>query len=123
MSTNITSGVATTTGFVPTIWAQTALDVLRTNIVLAKRVARDYKFDDQQTQGKTINIPYPGKFTARKKAANTPATTQVPVGGTFIPVTLTEHSYVDFIIEDVAEAQSNAPLMMRLVKPAIIALA
>jgi hypothetical protein len=123
MSTNITGAVATTAGFVPTIWAQTALDVLRANIVLAKRVARDYKFDDQQTQGKTINIAYPGKFTARKKAANTPATTQVPAGGTFIPVTLSEHSYVDFIIEDVAEVQSNAPLMMRYVKPAIIALA
>lgn len=123
MSTNITGATAGAAGFVPTIWAQTAIDVLRAHIVLAKRVARDYKFEDQQTQGKTINIPYPGKFTAQKKAANTPATTQVPVGGTFIPVTLTEHSYVDFIIEDVAEVQSNAPLMMRYVKPAIIAIA
>jgi hypothetical protein len=123
MSTNITGAVATTSGFVPTIWAQMALDVLRANIVLAKRVARDYKFEDQQTQRKTINIPYPGKFTAQKKAANTPATTQVPAGGTFIPVTLTEHSYVDFIIEDVAETQANAPLMMRYVKPAVIAIA
>jgi hypothetical protein len=123
MSTNITGGVAASGGFVPTIWAQTALDVLRANIVLAKRVARDYKFEDQQTQGKTINIAYPGKFTAQKKAANTPATTQVPAGGTFIPVTLTEHSYVDFIIEDVAEVQANAPLMQRYVKPAMIAIA
>jgi len=123
MSTNITGGVATTAGFVPTIWAQTALDVLRSNIVLAKRVARDYKFEDQQSQGKTINIPYPGRFTAQKKSANTPATTQVPAGGTFFPVTLTEHSYVDFIIEDVAEAQANAPLMNRYIKPAMIAIA
>jgi hypothetical protein len=123
MSTNITGGVATTAGFVPTIWAQSALDVLRANIILAKRVARDYKFNDEQTQGKTINIPYPGKFTAQKKSANTPANTQVPVGGTTYPVVLSEHSYVDFIVEDVAEAQANAPLMQRYIKPAIIAIA
>ncbi|HLM58180.1 MAG TPA: P22 phage major capsid protein family protein [Pyrinomonadaceae bacterium] len=123
MSTNITGGVAGDAGFVPTVWAQNALDVLRGNIVLAKRVARDYKFNDQQSQGKTINIPYPGRFTARKKAANTPATTQVPQGGQFFPVTLSEHIYVDFIVEDVAEAQANAPLMQRYIKPAMIAIA
>ena len=123
MSTNITGAVATTGGFIPTIWAQTALDVLRANIVLAKRVARDYKFNDEQSQGKTINIPYPGKFTALKKQANTPASTQTPVGGNFVPVTLSEHAYVDFIVEDVAEAQANAPLMARYVKPAVIAIA
>lgn len=123
MSTNITGAVAGTAGFIPSVWANTALDVLRSNIVLAKRVARDWKFNDQQSQGKTINIPYPGKFTAQKKAPNTPATTQTPTGGTTIPVTLSEHAYVDFIVEDVAEAQSNGQLMMRYVKPAIIAIA
>jgi hypothetical protein len=123
MSTNITGGVATTAGFVPTIWAQRALDVLRANLVLCKRVARDYKFNDEQSQGKVINIPYPGKFTMQKKSANTPATTQVPVGGTTFPVTLSEHGYVDFIVEDVAEAQANAPLMDRYINPAMIAIA
>lgn len=123
MSTNVTSTTATTAGFIPTVWAQHALDVLRANIVLAKRVARDYKFNDEQSQGKTINIPYPGRFTAQKKAANTPATTQVPQGGQFFPVTLSEHAYVDFIVEDVAEAQSNAPLLNRYISPAMIAIA
>lgn len=123
MSTNITGAVATTAGFIPTIWAQTALDVLRSQIVLAKRVARDYKFTDQQSQGKTINVPYPGKFTAQKKTANTPASTQTPQGGATVPVTLSEHSYVDFIVEDVAEAQSNGQLMQRYIKPAITAIA
>ena len=96
--------------------------MLRSVIVLAKIVARDYRFEPGWV-GKTLNIPYPGAMTAQDKAANTPATTQVPVGGATIPLTLNKHKYVDFIIEDVAEAQSNGMLMMRYVKPAAIALA
>jgi hypothetical protein len=122
MSANITRDVAETSGFIPETWANKALDILRANIALAKIIARDVDFEPQP-QGKTLNIPYPGTFTAQKKSPNTPATTQVPVGGTSIPVTLSELAYVDFIVEDFARVQANDELLTRWVEPAAVAIA
>jgi hypothetical protein len=55
--------------FIPQIWANTALEVLRNKVVLAKLVTRDSDIAAFQV-GDTLNIPYPGTFTANDKAAN-----------------------------------------------------
>lgn len=123
MSANITGAVAETSGFIPEVWAQGALDVLKANIVLTKRVARDYKFDDAQTQGKTINVGYPGTMTMRKKLPGQAAQLQTPQGGGTVPVVLDNHGYIDFLVEDVAEAQSNGQLLNRYLKSAAIGMA
>lgn len=119
---DITRTLADTSGFIPEAWAQRALDVLRANIVLAKRVQRDTSYEPGW-KGKQLNIAYPGTFTAQSKTENTPATVQVPAGGATVAVTLTNHKYVDFIVEDYAQAQANSNLLDRFVQPAAIALA
>jgi hypothetical protein len=119
---NITTSIADTAGFIPQVWAQRALDVLKGNLVLARLVTRDSDMEPGWV-GKTLNIPYPGKFTAQDKAADTVAAVQVPTGGATVSVTLNKHKYVDFIIEDVAQAQSNQMLMDRYVVPAALAIA
>lgn len=118
---NITPSIAETAGFVPQVWAQRALDVLKGNLVLARLITRDSDFEPGWV-GKTLNIPYPGKFTAQDKAADAQATVQVPTGGATVAVTLNKHKYVDFIIEDVAQAQSHQRLMDRYVVPAALAI-
>lgn len=119
---NITRTVADTAGFIPQVWAQRALDVLRSNIVLAKLVARDTDYEPAQ-RGKSVTIPYPGTFTASDKAADTNATVSVPSGGSSVTVSLNSHKYVDFIVEDFARVQASGELLDRYVAPAAIALA
>lgn len=118
---NIVTSTANTAGFVPQVWAQRALDILRANIAMTRIVTRDSKFEPAW-KGQTLNIPYPGTFTAQDKAENGAATVQVPTGSS-VPVTLDKHKYVDFIVEDYAQAQASSNLLDRYVSPAAIALA
>lgn len=120
---DITLSTAQTSGFIPSFWAQRALDVLRAQIVLPQLVARDVDFTQAGWKGQTITVPYPGTFAAVDKAASTPVTPQVPVGGQSIALTLSKHKVVPFLIEDFANAQANMDLMDRYMQPAVIALA
>ena len=54
--------------FIPEIWANTALEVLRSQIVLARLVTRDTDIATF-TQGNVLNVPVPGVFTTNTKAA------------------------------------------------------
>jgi hypothetical protein len=74
---NIKLTTADTSGFIPIIWAQRALDVLRNQIVALQFVARDTDFAEPGWRGKAITVGYPGTFTAVDKAADTPVTPQV----------------------------------------------
>jgi hypothetical protein len=116
----ITTSVAT--HFIPEIWARRALEVMRPYMVLARLVTRDVDYEPGWV-GKTLNIPYPGRFTAADKAPDTAAALQTPTGGTTKSVTLNKHKTVDFLIEDVAQAQANVNLLDRYVRPAALALA
>ena len=119
---DITRTLADTAGFIPQVWAQRALDVLRSNITLARIVARDTDYEPAQ-RGKSLTVPYPGTFTAQDKAEDANATVQIPSGGTGVTVTLNKHKYVDFIVEDFARVQANGELLDRYVAPAAVALA
>ena len=61
--------------FIPQIWANTALEILRNKVVLAKLVTRDSDVATFQV-GDTLNIPYPGSMVANDKAINTAVTVQ-----------------------------------------------
>lgn len=122
MPNNIGRTVADASGFIPQVWAQRALDILASVIVMTRLVARDFDYEPGW-KGKTLNIPYPGTFTAQDNAENTPATVQQPVNGTTKQVTLNKSKYVDFIVEDIAQAQANSNLLDRYVEPAAIAIA
>lgn len=119
----ITQTISDTSGFSPQVWALEALNVLRNRIVLAKLVTTDKDMGEPGWQGKTLNIPYPGTFTAQDKTAGNPVTAQAPTGGATVSLNLSKHKVIDFMVEDYAAAQSNSDLLSRYVEPAVIALA
>jgi hypothetical protein len=107
--------------FIPAIWANTALEILRNRVVLAKLVTRDSDIAAFQV-GDTLNIPYPGTFVANDKAANTNVSMQVPTAST-TSVTLDKHKEVSFIVEDAARATANQDIMQRYMEAAIVPIA
>lgn len=107
--------------FIPQIWANTALEILRSKIVLAKLVTRDSDLAAFAV-GDTLNIPYPGAFTSNDKAANTPVTLQVPTATT-AQVVLNKHKEASFLIEDAVRATANQDVMARYMEAAVIPLA
>jgi len=112
-----------TIGFVPEIWAQDVLSILKPDLILARTVARDTDFDTPQNPGDVINITYPGTFTAQDKADGTAISPQAPSGGMKVSVALNKFKTVDFLVEDFAAAQSNQDLLQRYTKPAAVAIA
>jgi hypothetical protein len=117
---NITTTVAQY--FIPEVWAQRALEVLRANMVLARLVAKDSDVAAFQV-GDILHIPYPGTFTAQDKSAGSAVNVQTPTGGTEVQVALNKHKEVTFIVEDVARAQANQDLLDRYLNAAVPALA
>lgn len=111
------------TYFIPEIWAQTALEVLRNNVVLAKLVTTDSDVTGNFSAGSVLHIPYPGTFSANDKTENNPVTLQTPSGSTEVQVTLNKHKEVSFLVEDVVNAQVNQDIMARYSEAAVIALA
>jgi hypothetical protein len=107
--------------FVPEIWAQRALQALRSYLVLGSKVTRDSDMA-AFTQGATLHIPVPGTFVQNTKAANANVTLQVPTDSR-IDVTLNQHKEVSFLIEDILKVQSNQDLMDRYLRNAVIPLA
>ena len=114
----------TTAGaFIPQIWANTALEILRNKVVLAKLVARDTDVTGGVfSVGDKLNIPYPGAFTANDKAANTAVSLQAPTSTT-TTLTLDKHKEASFIVEDAARATANQDLMQRYMEAAIVPIA
>jgi hypothetical protein len=112
---------ASASPFIPQIWANTALEILRAKIVLAKLVTRDSDLAAFAV-GDTLNIPYPGAFTSNDKAANTPVTLQVPTATT-AQVVLNKHKEASFLIEDAVRATANQDVMARYMEAAVIPLA
>lgn len=119
---DVVTTIARQSGFIPDIWAARALEVLRNNIVLTKLVARDSEYEPGWV-GQTLTIPYPGTFVAQQKTENNLAVVQTPQNGGVVQLTLTNHKYVDFIVEDLARTQASQELMDRYITPAAIALA
>ena len=118
---NVTTTIAA--NFIPEIWANRALEVLKANIVLAGLVTRDTDMTGTFQVGDILHIPYPGTFTANDKAADTAVTLQTPSGGSEVQVTLNKHKEVSFVIEDVVKAQQNQSVMDRYIQSAAIAMA
>lgn len=116
---NITA--TTADAFIPEIWANSALEVLRNNVVLANLVTKDSDVA-AFTVGDVLHVPYPGTFSVNDKAAGSNVTTQTPTG-TDTTVTLNKHKEVSFVVEDFARAVANQDIMARYVEAATVALA
>jgi hypothetical protein len=115
--TNSTIG----TGFLPQIWANEALEILRANIVMAPLVTKDSDVATFQV-GNTLHIPYPGTLVANDKATNSPVTLQTPTS-TDTTVTLNKHKEASILIEDFTRAQANPVLMQSYIQAQVVALA
>lgn len=115
---NITASSAA--NFIPELWANRALEVLRNQIVVARLVAKDSDVAAFNV-GDALNIPFVGSFTANEKAAGSPVTLQQPTDGT-VKVTLDHHREISFLVEDAAQAQANQELMDRYIEAAIPAM-
>ncbi len=107
--------------FIPEIWANEALEILRNNIVMAPLVTKDSDLASFQV-GSTLHIPYPGTLVANDKAANTPVTKQTPTS-TDTTVTLNKHKEATILIEDFARAQAQPILMQSYIRAQIVAIA
>ena len=118
-STLDTTGLA---NFIPEIWANTALEVLRNQIVLAKLITKDSDVTGSFTVGDILNIPVPGAFTANDKTAGTVVTLQNPSADK-VSVTLNKHKEVSFVVEDVVRAQANQDTVSTHVRQGAVALA
>lgn len=105
MADNIIASTAAAAGFVPEVFAQEALELLRPNFVLAPRVTKDSEIA-AFTEGQTLHVGFAGTFTANDKVANTPVTKQTPQGS-IVDVTLNRHKEVTFLLEDFTRAISN----------------
>lgn len=119
MAGDITTTVAAP--FIPSLWANTALEVLRPQIVLAGLATRDTDVASFQV-GSTLHVPYTGTFTANDKTQGSPVTLQQPTA-TDTTVTLNKHKEVSFLVEDITQAQANQSLREQYMKAAIPALA
>lgn len=116
---NVTTTIAQY--FIPEIWANRALEILRSNIVLAQLVTRDSDVASFQV-GDVLHIPAVGTFTAQNKAADSTVTLQTPTDSEVL-VPLNKHKEVSFLVEDVVRAQENQSVMDRYITSAVAALA
>lgn len=108
--------------FIPEIWANSALAVLRRNIVATPRLSRDSDVASF-ARGDILHIPYPGTLAASAKVASTAYTLTQPVGSTEVQVTLNKHMAVSIVVEDIVRAQANQDVMARYTEAAATALA
>lgn len=116
-----TGGAGSLGAFIPEIWANTALEVLRSQIVLARLITKD---TDVATfsRGDILNIPVPGTFSVNDKAVGSGVTLQNPSAAN-VNVTLDQHREVTFVVEDPARAQANQDTVATHVRQAAVALA
>ena len=119
---DITKTMADSAGFIPEIWANAALEVLRSQSVLARIATKDTDIEGSFQVGDILHVPYPGTFSANDKAADGTVTVQTPSNGAEVQVALNKHKEVTFIVEDAARAQSNQDLLNRYVNAAAPAL-
>lgn len=116
---NIT--VTEAAGFIPQVWAATALGALKANTVMLQLVNHDYQ-NEYKNVGAILNVPRRGTLSVNDKTANTDITLQTPTADT-IPLTLNKHKDVSFAVEDIAQAQANQDIINGYVVDAMIALA
>lgn len=119
MTDNITTGAIAP--FIPQVWANEALEILRSNIVLAPMVTKDADVATFNV-GDTLHIPYVGTLQAHDKVQGQPVTKQVP-NTSDTAVKLDKHKEVTVEIEDFAKAVATPLVEQQYVKAQIIALA
>lgn len=107
--------------FIPEIWANRSLEILKNNTVMVGLCTRDYE-DEIASYGNTINVQTRGALSVNDKAEHTSVTLQAPTG-TSQAVVLSAHKEISFLVEDVAGSQANENLIDGYVEDSAIAIA
>ncbi len=102
--------------YVPLIIAGLTLEKMRADAVFSKLAYVDFS-KDLKTEGDTVQIPKLSTFTAKKKLAHVAAELQ-DMNSDSVSVTLTNHYYTQFLLEDVTLASTSKNLMDRLSRAA-----
>lgn len=113
--------MTTTTGnvFRPDIWSKETIMATEAELVLANKV---WRFDQEvATKGKAINIPNVSNLVAQDKIANTAVTLQSPTESSII-LTIDQHKYCAFGVEDILATQSDYNLLSIYTKKAAYAI-
>ena len=113
--------MTTTTGanFIPTIWSKELIRAVEANLVAADKV---WRFDsDVSDFGQVVKIPNLSNLAALDKIANTAVTLQAPTEAV-TTLTVDQHKYVAFLVEDILKAQSKYNLMSEYTEKAGYAL-
>lgn len=101
------ANMTTTTGaqFIPELWSMNTIVATESKLVVAPKVKR---FDAEvATKGDTIHVPNISNFSAaRDKSANTNVTLDT-ITDTTTDITIDQHKYVAFAVEDVLAKQSQ----------------
>jgi len=124
-NTNIVRGdLGVGTGFIPTIFAQTALNYLANNIV-AQKMTTSYKgySSEYGRIGETMIIPKYGNLAVNDKAENQNYTLQEVANASSISLTLNKHKEVSFAVERRAMSEVNQDVLEGYAKQAAIKLA
>lgn len=119
MPNNIT--VTEVADVIPTIVAAQTLGALRSNLVLANIINRDYD-EEVARYGQTVQIGRRGAVVANDKAANTDVTKQTP-SATNLQVTLDKHKEVTIAEEDIAIMFARPDMIAGYAEDAAIVLA
>jgi hypothetical protein len=98
----------TSATFIPEVWSSATIVATEANLVVAPRVKR---FDAEVAEyGDVIHVPNISNFSAaRDKAANTTVTLDT-ITETSVDITIDQHKYVAFAIEDKLAKQSKYDL-------------
>ena len=96
--------------FIPEIWAQSSIGILRSVAVAPRLVTRDFDTGDFRSQGDILHNIYPGTLASAPKAAGSDVTKQKPTGEENRDLTLDKYQEVTIVLEDHSRAFANQDL-------------
>lgn len=104
---NITTTTAAT--FIPSIWSKEVQRAVESNLTMAPLVLRNFD-GDIQSEGNTVRISNISHLTGGSKSASTDVTFEATTEGN-TTLTIDQHKYAAFKLEDIVAAQSNVDLI------------
>lgn len=108
--------------FIPEIWGNYALPILRSVIFAAPNVLKDSDVASFSV-GDVLHVPYPGTLATNDKSAGTDYQLSQPSGESEVQVTLSQHKHVTINVEDIVRAQSSYNVMDIYARAQVISLA
>lgn len=99
--------VTTAANFIPEVWSNDILDIVKANLVLVPRVS-NYSAD-VKSKGDTIHVPTVTEISATAKTAGTDVTATANTESK-VDISLDQYFYAAVKIEDIVKTQSQADM-------------